>query len=60
VTAQQLLPRPLAYRLENLVNLRDDLVHTPEAINHGQIYDVIRQRLADLIAFADTMEQRQS
>ncbi len=59
VAAHQLLPRPLAYRLENLVNLRDDLVHMPEAINHGDIYDVIQQRLQDLIAFADTMEQRQ-
>lgn len=60
VAAQQLLPRPLAYRLENLVNLRDDLVHTPEAINHEHIYDSIQQRLPDLIDFADTMEQRQS
>jgi uncharacterized protein YutE (UPF0331/DUF86 family)/phage pi2 protein 07 len=59
ITTQQLLPRPLAYRLEILVNLRDDLVHIPEAINHEQIYDVMQQRLQDLIAFADTMEQRQ-
>jgi uncharacterized protein YutE (UPF0331/DUF86 family)/phage pi2 protein 07 len=60
VATQQLLPRSLAYRLENLVNLRDDLVHTPEAINHEYIYESIQQRLPDLIAFADTMEQRQS
>ena len=59
VTAHQLLPRALSYRLENLVNLRDDLVHTPEAINHEYIYDIIQQRLPDLLAFAETMEQRQ-
>jgi uncharacterized protein YutE (UPF0331/DUF86 family)/phage pi2 protein 07 len=60
VTAQQLLPRSLSYRLENLVNLRDDLVHMPEAINHAYIYDIIQQRLQDLITFADTIEQRNS
>src|SRR5215469_8905841 len=59
VTAHQLLPRTLSYRLENLVNLRDDLVHMPEAINHEYIYDIIQQRLPDLLAFAETMEQRQ-
>ena len=59
VTAHQLLSRTLAYRLENLVDLRDDLVHMPEAINHGYVYDIIQQRLQDLVAFADTMEQRQ-
>jgi len=59
VTAHQLLPRALSYRLENLVNLRDDLVHMPEAINHEYIYDVIQQRMPDLLAFAETMEQRQ-
>ena len=59
VSAHQLLPRPLAYRLENLVNLRDDLVHIPEAISHEQIYDIIQHQLQDLIDFADTMEQRQ-
>jgi uncharacterized protein YutE (UPF0331/DUF86 family) len=59
IMTQQLLPRPLAYRLENLVNLRDDLVHTPEAINHEQIYDILQQQLQDLVAFANTMEQRQ-
>jgi len=58
VTTHQLLPRPLSYRLEILVNLRDDLVHMPEAINHEQIYDIMQQRLQDLVAFADTMEQR--
>jgi uncharacterized protein YutE (UPF0331/DUF86 family) len=60
VTAQQLLPRALSYRLENLVNLRDDLVHMPEAINHEYVYDVIQQGLQDLVAFAEAMEQRQS
>jgi len=59
VTTHQLLPRALSYRLENLVNLRDDLVHMPEAINHEYIYDIIQQRLPDLVAFAETMEQRQ-
>lgn len=60
VTAHQLLPRTLSYRLENLVNLRDDLVHMPEAINHEYVYDVIQQRLEDLVAFAEAIEQRQS
>jgi uncharacterized protein YutE (UPF0331/DUF86 family) len=34
-------------------------VHMPEAINHEYIYDIIQQRLSDLQAFAETMEQRQ-
>src|SRR5579864_936685 len=49
VTAHQLLSRPLAYRLENLVNLRDDLVHMPEAINHEYVYDCIQKGLQDLV-----------
>lgn len=60
VAAQQIIPRPLAYRLEILTNLRDALVHDPSTLNRDILYDHIQQRLGDLETFADTVEEKQT
>lgn len=59
VAAQQLIPHPLAYRLEVLTDLRDALVHDPGTLNRDLLYDHIQQRLGDLEAFADAVEEKQ-
>jgi uncharacterized protein YutE (UPF0331/DUF86 family)/predicted nucleotidyltransferase len=59
VSAQQIIPRPLSYRLEVLTNLRDTLVHDSGALNRDLLYDHIQQRLGDLEAFADIVEEKQ-
>ena len=58
IAAQQIIPRPLAYRLELLVNLRDALVHEPGTLNHDLLYEHIQQRAGDLEDFAQTVEER--
>lgn len=59
VAAQQIIPKPLAYRLELLVNLRDALVHEPGTLDHELLYEHIQQRLGDLEAFASAVEEKQ-
>jgi len=59
VAAQQIIPNPLAYRLEILTNLRDVLVHDPSKLNHDLLYDYIQQRIDDLEVFAKAIEERQ-
>ena len=59
VASQQLIPHPLAYRLEVLTDLRDALVHDPGTLNRDLLYDHIQQRLDDLEAFANTVEEKQ-
>ncbi|HET8843504.1 MAG TPA: HepT-like ribonuclease domain-containing protein [Ktedonobacteraceae bacterium] len=59
IAAQKVIPQPLAYRLELLTNLRDSLVHEPGTLNHELLYEHIQQRLDDLDAFADALEERQ-
>lgn len=58
VAAQKIIPPELAYRLETLVNLRDALVHEPDTLDRALLYDLLRQRLDDLSAFADVIEKR--
>ncbi len=60
VAAQQIIPPSLAYRLEALTNLRDALVHDPGALNRDLLYDDIQNRLGDLEAFANTVEEKQT
>jgi uncharacterized protein YutE (UPF0331/DUF86 family)/predicted nucleotidyltransferase len=59
VAGQQIIPRPLAYRLEVLTNLRDALIHDPSAIDRDLLYDHLQQRLGDLEEFADIIEKKQ-
>jgi uncharacterized protein YutE (UPF0331/DUF86 family)/predicted nucleotidyltransferase len=59
VAAQQIIPNPLAFRLEILTNLRDVLVHDPSTLNHDLLYDYIQQRIDDLEAFVKTIEEKQ-
>lgn len=58
VSAQQIIPQSLAYRLEILTNLRDSLVHDPGSLNRDLLYDHVRQRIDDLKTFADTVEEK--
>jgi uncharacterized protein YutE (UPF0331/DUF86 family)/predicted nucleotidyltransferase len=58
VAGQKIIPQQLAYRLETLVNLRDSLVHDPDALDHDLLYDHLHQRLDDLGEFADTVDKR--
>lgn len=58
VASQQIIPHPLAYRLEILTNLRDSLVHDANTLNHELLYDHIQQRLTDLEEFADAIEKK--
>jgi uncharacterized protein YutE (UPF0331/DUF86 family)/predicted nucleotidyltransferase len=60
VASQQIIPHVMAYRLEILTNLRDTLVHDPSTLNHDLLYDHIQQRLGDLEAFADLVEEKQT
>jgi uncharacterized protein YutE (UPF0331/DUF86 family)/predicted nucleotidyltransferase len=59
VASQKIIPQTLAYRLEVLTNLRDALVHDPGALNRDILYDHVQQRVDDLKAFADLIEERQ-
>jgi uncharacterized protein YutE (UPF0331/DUF86 family)/predicted nucleotidyltransferase len=54
----QIIPRPLAYRLEVLINLRDSLLHDPDTLSHDLLYDHIQQRLSDLEDFAEVIEKK--
>ena len=58
VAAQKMIPQPLAYRLEVLTNLRDSLVHDPNALNRDLLYDHLQQRIDDLSTFADSVEEK--
>jgi uncharacterized protein YutE (UPF0331/DUF86 family)/predicted nucleotidyltransferase len=58
VAAQQIIPNTLAYRLEVLTNLRDTLVHDSSTLNHDLLYDYIQQRVDDLEAFANAIEEK--
>jgi uncharacterized protein YutE (UPF0331/DUF86 family)/predicted nucleotidyltransferase len=60
VASQHIIPQVMAYRLEILTNLRDTLVHDAGTLNHDLLYEHIQQRLDDLEAFADTVEEKQA
>jgi uncharacterized protein YutE (UPF0331/DUF86 family)/predicted nucleotidyltransferase len=60
IANQQIIPRSLAYRLENLTNLRDKLVHEPDKLDHETLYESIQHHLEDLEEFATTIEQKQT
>ncbi len=60
IANQQIISRSLAYRLEVLTNLRDKLVHEPDALDHEDLYEQIQRHLVDLEEFAGTIEQKQS
>jgi uncharacterized protein YutE (UPF0331/DUF86 family) len=59
IAGQKIIPQPLAYRLEVLINLRDALIHDPGTLNHDLLYDHIQQHLSDLAEFANTIEKKQ-
>ncbi len=60
IASQQIISRSLAYRLEVLTNLRDKLVHDPDALSHEVLYEHVQHHLEDLEEFASTIEQKQS
>ncbi len=57
VAGQNLIPRPLAYRLEPLTDLREALLHEPDTLDHALLYDYLKQRLAALEEFAEAMDK---
>ena len=57
VATQGLIPRPLAYRLEVLTNLREMLLYEPEKLDHALLYESLKHHLADLETFAAEMEK---
>ena len=58
VASQGILAKPLAYRLEVLVNLRDALLHNTDTFDRDVLYDYLYTRLDDLDTFADKMESQ--
>ncbi len=58
LASQQLIPRPLAYRLEVLTNLRDALLSEPDTLSHEVIYEHVQHRVDDLDAFADAIDEK--
>ena len=60
LATQQIIPQPLSYRLEVLINLRNDLVHNPDALNHDVLYDYMQHHFDDLASFVDCIEKRLS
>ncbi len=57
VATQGLIPRPLAYRLEVLTNLRDMLLYEPEKLDHMLLYESLKHHLPDLDVFTAEMEK---
>ncbi|HEX4206973.1 MAG TPA: HepT-like ribonuclease domain-containing protein [Ktedonobacteraceae bacterium] len=58
VAGQQIISRTLAYRMEVLTDLRDQLVHEPDTLNPTLLYDHIQHRLDTLEAFVDEIEKK--
>ncbi|HEX9436765.1 MAG TPA: HepT-like ribonuclease domain-containing protein [Candidatus Limnocylindria bacterium] len=52
-----IIEKDLAYRLEALANLRNLLAYDREQTDIGEVYGLIQDRVADLGAFADTVER---
>ncbi|GCE13286.1 type VII toxin-antitoxin system HepT family RNase toxin [Tengunoibacter tsumagoiensis] len=59
LAGQQILPQSLAYRLENLTNLRNDLLTQSTSNNHELIYEHLQQHLVDLTEFVAIIEKKQ-
>jgi len=59
IAGQQLMPKPLAYRLEILINLREALISDAESLDHELIYEHIQQRLEDLAECSRLFSQEQ-
>ncbi|HLV98157.1 MAG TPA: HepT-like ribonuclease domain-containing protein [Ktedonobacterales bacterium] len=57
VAAQNLIQRPLAYRLEPLTDLREPLLSEPDTLDHTLLYDHLRQHLSALEEFAEAMDK---
>ncbi len=51
-----IIEKDLAYRLEALANLRNLLAYDREQTDIAEVYGVIKDRIADLGAFADAIE----
>jgi uncharacterized protein YutE (UPF0331/DUF86 family)/predicted nucleotidyltransferase len=57
VARRELIPLPLAFRLEVLADLRDLLVHEPEKLTPELLYEHLYQRLGDLEEFANAISK---
>jgi uncharacterized protein YutE (UPF0331/DUF86 family) len=52
-----IIDRPLAYRLEDLANVRNQLAYDREQTDIVEVYGLIQDRVADLTSFADSVER---
>jgi uncharacterized protein YutE (UPF0331/DUF86 family) len=57
VANRGIIEKPLAYRLENLADLRNLLAYDREQTDIDEVYGYIQTRLNDLLAFADQVER---
>jgi len=57
VAGHGIIEKPLAYRLEHLANIRNLLAYDREQTDIDDVYGQIQTRVADLVAFADRVEQ---
>ncbi|HEX9269440.1 MAG TPA: HepT-like ribonuclease domain-containing protein [Candidatus Limnocylindria bacterium] len=56
IAAHGIIERPLAYRLEQLANLRNLLAYDREQTDIDEVYGHVQSRLGDLIGFAEQIE----
>lgn len=57
IAAQQLIPRPLAFRLELLTNLREELIHSTSTLTPALVYEHLQCRLEDLDEFVNIITE---
>jgi uncharacterized protein YutE (UPF0331/DUF86 family) len=57
LAGREIIEKPLAYRLEDLANVRNLLAYDREQTDIGEVYGLIQDRVADLAAFADAVER---
>jgi len=56
IAAHGIIERPLAYRLEQLANLRNLLAYDREQTDIDEVYGHVQSRLGDLAGFAEQIE----
>jgi uncharacterized protein YutE (UPF0331/DUF86 family) len=57
LAGRAIIEKNLAYRLEDLANVRNLLAYDREQTDIGEVYGIIQDRVADLGAFADEIER---
>ncbi|GCE46944.1 uncharacterized protein YutE (UPF0331/DUF86 family) [Thermosporothrix hazakensis] len=58
IATEQIIPRPLAYKLEHITNQRDSLLYEPHTIDRRALHASLQRTAHDLETFADTIEPK--